>query len=166
MLNRSGTRWNLKFNRNDHFEGPQMPRQAAASAGFATGTTGTRQLILPPPDLNALEKQEFIAVVTGSPANHFLPADIATIAAYSRAVVAERRAAGELDAAPVVSGPNGDRASPWLPVWMGALRACTTLARRLNINPAGRIALKPTEPEAPLSYYQRQKLEGRADDAN
>lgn len=38
-------------------------------------------------------------------------------------------------------------------------------ARRLNINPAGRVATKPTEPEAPMSYYARQRLlEGRHDD--
>lgn len=142
-----------------------MPRQAAASAPFAVDGS-TRQSILPPPDLNALEKQEFIAVVHGSPANHFLPADIATIAAYARAVVAERRAAGELDAEPVVSSPTGDRPSPWLPIWLGKLRACTTLARRLNINPAGRIALKPAEPEPPISYYAKQRLlEDRDDDA-
>jgi hypothetical protein len=35
----------------------------------------------------------------------------------------------------------------------------------LNINPAGRVATKPTEPEAPMSYYARQRLlEGRHDD--
>ena len=80
-----------------------------------------------PGDLNQLEKAEFIAVVDGLAAEPFLPADGALIAAYARAVVAERRAAGELDAAHVVSSPNGDRPSPWLPVWLGQLRACTTL---------------------------------------
>src|SRR4051794_29196801 len=112
---------------------PAMPRQSSAAASFAAADGSTRAAIRPPPDLNDLERTEFIATVTGSPPNHFLPADIATISQYARAVVAERRAAGELDAAPVVSGPHGDRPSPWLPVWLGALRACTTLARRLNI---------------------------------
>jgi hypothetical protein len=47
----------------------------------------------------------------------------------------------------------------------GQLRACTTLARRLNINPAGRVATKPSEPDAPVSYYERQRLfEARSDD--
>ncbi|UPK37887.1 hypothetical protein IVB18_11620 [Bradyrhizobium sp. 186] len=114
---------------------------------------------------HGLQVAEFVAVVLGSPPNHFLPADIATLAAYARAVVAERRAAGELDAAPVVSTPTGDKPSPWLPIWLGQLRACTTLARRLNINPAGRVATKPSEPDAPVSYYTRQRLlEGRSDD--
>lgn len=140
-----------------------MPRQAAAAQGFSVNGT-TRAQIRPPADLNALEKAEFIAVVMGSPPNHFLPADIATIAAYARAVVAERRAAGELDRAPVVDSPNGDRPSPWLPIWLGQLRACTTLARRLNIGPSGRIVTKPAD-DPPLSYYTRQRmLEGRHDD--
>ncbi|UPT93538.1 hypothetical protein J4G48_0029790 [Bradyrhizobium barranii subsp. apii] len=88
-------------------------------------TPAPRSQILPPADLNELEKAEFVNVVLGSPPSHFLPADIATIAAYARAVVAGRRAAGELDAALVVGGPNGDRPSPWLPIWLGQLRACT-----------------------------------------
>jgi hypothetical protein len=137
-----------------------LPRQAAAAQPYSVNGS-TRGSILPPADLNALEKVEFIAVVTGSPPSHFLPCDIATISAYARAVVAERRAAGELDAAPVIDG----KPSPWLPVWMGALRACTTLARRLNIGPSGRLPTKPAEPDAPISYYQRQRmLEGRQDD--
>ena len=61
----------------------------AAAQGFQkVNAAWTRAQILPPSDLNALEKQEFIAVVTGSLANHFLPADIATLASLvPRAVV-------------------------------------------------------------------------------
>lgn len=75
-----------------------MPRQAAAAQSFAANGS-TRALIQPPPDLNALEKAEFIAVVLGSPPNHFLPADIATISLHVRHVVGERIAFGELQAA-------------------------------------------------------------------
>ncbi|MGY4501980.1 hypothetical protein ACVWYH_005937 [Bradyrhizobium sp. GM24.11] len=113
---------------------------------------------------HGLQVAEFVAVVLGSPPSHFLPADIAPISAYARAVVAERRAAGELDAAPVVSSATGDKPSPWLPVWLGQLRACTTKARRLNINPAGRVPTKPSEPEPPRSYYERQRLLEARDD--
>lgn len=127
-------------------------------------TPAPRSQILPPADLNELEKAEFVNVVLGSPPSHFLPADIATIAAYARAVVAERCAAGELDAAPVVGGPNGDRPSLWLPYWPGQLRACTTMARRLNINPAGRLATKPAEPEQISFLAQENLLRGRNHD--
>jgi hypothetical protein len=140
-----------------------MPRQAAAAQGFAINDS-TRPSILPPADLNALEKAEFIAVVMGSPANHFLPADIATISAYARAVVAERIADGELSATPVVSTPNGDRPSPWLTIWLGKLRACTTLARRLNINPAGRLPSKSDEPKGTNGFFERMALEAQQRD--
>jgi hypothetical protein len=73
---------------------------------------------------------------------------------YARAVVAERVAAGELAAAPVVDG----RPSPWLPYWLGAVRTCTTTARRLNINPAGRLPTKTAEPPLPLSYFEREAM--------
>lgn len=73
-------------------------------------TPAPRSQILPPADLNELEKAEFVNVVLGSPPSHFLPADIATIAAYARAVVAERRAAGELDARACRRWPQRRRA--------------------------------------------------------
>jgi hypothetical protein len=93
--------------------------------------------------------------------DHPFHADTATISQYARAVVAEKIAAGELAAAPVVDG----KASAWLAIWLGQLRACTTLARRLNIGPAGRLPSKSSEPDAPISYYERQRLlEGRRDD--
>jgi hypothetical protein len=136
-----------------------MPRQATAARSF-TANGSTQALIQPPSDLNALEKQEFIAVVCGSPPNHFLPADVAMISAYARAVVAEKIAAGELARAYVVAGPNGDRPSPWLAVWQGQIRALTTLARRLNLNPAGRLPSKSGEPHE-VSYYSRLAMEQR-----
>src|SRR5262245_16983527 len=102
-----------------------MPRQAAAAAGFAAGnTSGTRPLLKPPEDLNDLERQEFVGLVLGAPANHFLPSDLPLLACYSKAIVAERIAAGELAAAPVVDG----KPSPWLPVWHASVRAVTTLS--------------------------------------
>ena len=39
-----------------------MPRQAAAAAGFATGTNGTRLLLRPPEDLDQLERVEFASL--------------------------------------------------------------------------------------------------------
>ncbi|MBR0778739.1 hypothetical protein JQ625_28260 [Bradyrhizobium diazoefficiens] len=136
-----------------------MPRQAAAAQGFAVDNS-TRELLKPTADLNERERAEFANVVLGSPPSHFLPADVATISAYARAVVAERRAAGELDAAPVIDG----KPSPWLPVWLGQLRACTTLARRLNIGPCGRVATASKVDEVPVSFVTRASMEARRDD--
>jgi hypothetical protein len=133
-----------------------MPRQAAAAAGFATGTNGTRMLLRPPGDLDQLERVEFANLITGAAANHFLPSDVPLLAAYAKAIVAERVASGELAAAYVVD----DRPSPWLPIWQAKVRALTTLARMLSLSPGGRVASKSAEHE-PVSYYSKLALEQR-----
>ena len=139
-----------------------MPRQAAAAAGFATGTNGTRMLLRPPEDLDQLERVEFANLITGAPANHFLPSDVPLLAAYAKAIVAERVASGELAAAYVVD----DKPSPWLPIWQAKVRAVTTLARMLSLSPGGRVASKPAEPDGPVSHYSRMALERRSNEAN
>jgi hypothetical protein len=137
-----------------------MPRKSSTAAAFSTSTTARLQ---PPDDLNQLERQQFVNLVLGVRADHFVPADIPTISAYARAVIAERIADGELGACPVIDG----KPSPWLPIWMGRLSA--VLARRLRLNPAGSQPSKSAEGRqdpAPTSYYERLALEGRRDDAN
>jgi phage terminase small subunit len=131
-----------------------MPRQAAA-AGF-TANGSTRASIRPPDDLDQIERVEFANLISGVGPNHFLPSDIPLLAAYSKAIVAERVAAGELAAAPVIN----DKPSPWLAVWQARVRALTTLARMLSLSPGGRVASKPSEPE-PVSYYSKLALEQR-----
>jgi hypothetical protein len=138
-----------------------MPRQAAAAAGFATGTNGTRMLLRPPEDLDQLERVEFANLITGAPANHFLPSDVPLLAAYAKAIVAERVASGELAAAYVVD----DKPSPWLPIWQAKVRALTTLARMLSLSPGGRVPTKAPEATEPTSYYSRLALE-QHDDRN
>ena len=137
-----------------------MPRQASAAAEF--GTT-TRPLIQPPGDLNDLERAEFVNLVVGAPANHFLPSDLPLLAAYSKSIVEERVAAGELSANPVVDG----KPSPWLPIWQAKIRACTTLARMLALSPGGRVPSKSSEAQEPVSYYEKMRLlESRNDEPN
>src|SRR5260370_7818373 len=126
-----------------------MPRQAAAAAGFATGTNGTRMLLRPPEDLDKLERVEFANLITGAPANHFLPSDVPLLAAYAKAIVAERVASGELAAAYVVD----DRPSPWLPIWQAKVRALTTLARMLSLSPPVPLPPKPAHPHQPVTFY-------------
>jgi len=93
---------------------------------------------------------------------NFLPSDVPLIAAYAKAIVAERVAAGELAAAYVVD----DRPSPWLPIWQAKVRALTTLARMLSLSPGGRVASKPAEADGPVSYYSRLALEMKRDGSN
>jgi hypothetical protein len=137
-----------------------MPRQAAAAKSFAA--TSTRAMLKPPGDLNALEKEAFLDIVLGAPPNHFLPSDLPLIAAYAKAIVQERIAAGELAAAYVVDG----KPSPWLPVWQASIRAVTTLARMLALSPGGRVPTRSGEAQEPTSYYSRLALEAKREEPN
>jgi phage terminase small subunit len=141
-----------------------MPRQAAAAQGFAANGS-TRSLLKPPDDLDQLERTEFVALITGAPPSHFLPSDVPLLAAYAKAIVAERVAAGELAAAYVVSSPNGDRPSPWLPIWQAKVRSLTTLARMLGLSPGGRLPSKPTD-EPKVSVYEKMALEHARNERN
>jgi hypothetical protein len=139
-----------------------MPRQAAASAGFATGTNGTRMLLKAPDDLDQIERGVFADLIIGAPPNHFLPSDVPLLAAYAKAIVAERIASGELAAAYVVD----DKPSPWLPIWQAKVRALTTLARMLSLSPGGRVPSKSPEASEPVSAYSRLALEAQRDGRN
>jgi len=137
-----------------------MPRQAAAASGFAASTA--RPLLKPPLDLNALEREAFLDIVLGAPPTRFLPSVLPLIAAYAKAIVQARIAAGELAAAYVVDG----KPSPWLPVWQASIRAVTTLARMLALSPGGRVPSRAPEAQEPVSYYSRLALESKRDDAH
>jgi hypothetical protein len=134
-----------------------MPRQAAASRPYAVNGS-TRAMLQPPADLDELEKAEFVSLVLGAPPSHFVPSDLPLLACYAKAIVAERVASGELAACPVVSSPNGDRPSPWLPIWQSKVRALSVLGRLLALNPAGRVPTK-SEPLEPINHYSRIALE-------
>ena len=105
-----------------------MPRQAAAASGFAASTA--RPLLKPPPDLNLWKKRPSSTSFWALQPTHFLPSDLPLIAAYAKAIVQEKIAAGELALAYVVDG----KPSPWLPVWQASIRAVTTLARMLALS--------------------------------
>ncbi|MDN3279103.1 hypothetical protein QWJ07_32900 [Frankia sp. RB7] len=141
-----------------------MPRQAAASAEFiANGST--RQLLQPPADLDKLEREVFVDLVMGAGSAHFVPSDVPLLACYAKAVIGERIAAGELAAKPVISGPAGDRPSPWLAIWQARIRSVTTLARMLSLSPGGRVLSRPSEPD-PISGYEKFALEAARDGRN
>jgi hypothetical protein len=118
-------------------------------------------LLKAPADLDQLERVEFASLISGAPPNHFLPSDVPLIAAYAKAIVAERVAAGELAAAYVVD----DKPSPWLPVWQAKVRALTTLARMLSLSPGGRVPTKSSG-EQPISGLERYGLEAQRNERN
>jgi hypothetical protein len=51
-----------------------------------------------------------------------------------------------------------------LAIWQAKVRALTTLARMLSLSPGGRLPTKSTEPDPPMSYYERQRLLEARDD--
>ena len=132
-----------------------MPRQSAVSAAFAVKGS-TRAALTPPADLTEPERAEFINIVLGTRPDHFVPSDLPLLSAYARAIVQERIAADRLACKPVVD----DKASPWLAIWQGKVRALTTLARMLALSPGGRVPKSP-EPE-PVNYYAKMALEAKA----
>jgi hypothetical protein len=138
-----------------------MPRQAAAAQPFSVNGT-TRASLQPPEDLDQIERAVFADLVMGTRPGHFVPSDAALLACLAKNIVLERIAFGELRAAGYVT----DRPSPWLAVLQHATRSVTTLSRMLALSPGGRVPTKAptTEPEQPMSYYQKQRLlEGRDD---
>ena len=84
------------------------------------------------------------------------------IRVYARAVVAERRAAGELEAEPIVDG----KPSPWLAVWQAKARVITPLMRKLRIGPASRVESPEAHDEPPMSELTRIGIEAMRDERN
>jgi hypothetical protein len=138
-----------------------MPRSPAAASAF-TVTPKTRPALKPPPDLNALEREEFANIVLGVEANHFLPCDTALVAHLAQHIVLARVAFGELRAAGYVSG---DRPSPWLPVLAYAAKEMRATARALSLTPASYRPTPKPEEDLEVSYYEKMSLlEARPDD--
>ncbi len=85
------------------------------------------------------------------------------LSAFCRAACLERTASAELAAAGyVIDG----RPSGWLNILAQATRSLTVVSRLLRLNPVGRLQSSQAEPDAPVSYYERQRLEGRNDERN
>jgi phage terminase small subunit len=138
-----------------------MPRASSASLAVTAADAPIARL-RPPPDLDQLEREEFLAIVLGVRPDHFMACDTPLLAAYTKAIVLERVASGELRSAGYV---DGDRPSPWLNILTQATRSMTVLSRMLRLNPQARSPL--VEEPQNVSFYERQRLlEGRSDDAN
>ena len=150
-----------EFNLSDHHRSPPDAETSRRRRRIRDWNQRHPDAAEGPDDLDQVERVVFADLIAGAPPNHFLPSDIPLLACYSKAIVAERVASGELAAAYIVD----DKPSPWLAVWQAKVRALTTLARMLSLSPGGRVPSK-SEPHEPISsYYERMALlEGRRDD--
>ena len=73
-----------------------MPKRSAASLSvFGNPVEAPQPRLKPPDDLGALERQQFIDIVSSKPASHFEPSDLPLLVAYVSCLVGEREAAGE-----------------------------------------------------------------------
>ena len=134
-----------------------MPRKSSAAIAFAPSTVAR---IRPPDDLDGAARNLFVDLVLACRADHFTDSDAPLLARYSRALVAEKVAADELERSSVLD----DKPSPWLQVWQARMRAVTTLSRMLRLNPSARQSTPSSEVAAPpTSAYERIALEAARD---
>ena len=57
-----------------------MPRQAAAAAGFATGTNGDPDAVEAARGSRPIESETSLDLIMGAPPHHFVPSDIPLLA--------------------------------------------------------------------------------------
>jgi phage terminase small subunit len=132
-----------------------MPRQSAAAAQFGAASTPVPRLI-PPAELDQLEREEFLNIVLALRPDHFEPCDGPLLGAYVKAVILERVALGELRAAGYVDAEG--KPSGWLKILAQATRTMSTYSRLLRLNPQAREPL--AQQRQAVSYYERMALEG------
>jgi phage terminase small subunit len=138
-----------------------MPRKSSADLAFSP-SSATR--ITPPDDLTGAARSVFVDLVIGCRADHFLNSDAGMLAVYSRAIVLEKAASAGLAADGYIVD---NKPSPWLPVLQAATRTISTYSRMLRLNPSARYATpSSSEPEPPISAYEKIALEARRDGRN
>jgi hypothetical protein len=84
-----------------------------ASLSLLPSVDGRPERLRPPPDLTETEHQAFLDLVTSCDERRFLASDMPLLAAYARAIVADKTAARERGGqrqAQCVAGPEGEGA--------------------------------------------------------
>jgi hypothetical protein len=137
----------------------QRGSKSAASLAIPA-IDGRPSRLKPPASLSKAEQAIFIDIVSSTSAGHFVASDVPLLCAYARAVFEEELAGRELRrGGHVVNG----RPSPWITVQEKAVRAITALSMRLRLSPQARKQYAAA-PSKPMSYYERMRLEGDADE--
>jgi phage terminase small subunit len=133
----------------------QPGRKSLASLSVFPRVDGSPERLRAPEGLTEPEAAVFAETVASCAASHFVRSDMPMLCGYCRAVVAERRAAAELEAGGWV---NGGKASPWLVVLEKAQRAAIAYAQQLKLTPRSR-ARKTPEPPEQMSVYDLMRLQ-------
>jgi phage terminase small subunit len=118
---------------------------------------GADRRLRPPDSLPDAARRAFADLVTSLPAGHFKQGDISLLCRYAEAVAAAEQAAFEM-AQPGGMVTVDGRVSPWFHVHQQATKTLNALALRLRLGPQSR-ALKQSKKEAaPVSVYDRLRL--------
>jgi phage terminase small subunit len=112
--------------------------------------------VRPPDSLGDSARRIFTELVGSLPSGHFKAGDISLLCRYCEAAALAERAAFELDQCTVT--PNG-KLSPWFTVHASATKSMGALAPRLRLGPMARAKHQSKKETAPLSYYDRMRME-------
>ena len=119
---------------------------------------GERRYLRPPDTLTDAQRRCFVDLVASLPAFHFKPSDLALLCRYAEAAAAAERAAFEMEQPGGMVTDDG-KVSPWFHVHQQATKTLNALALRLRLGPQSR-ALKQSKREpAPVSVYDRMRLD-------
>jgi hypothetical protein len=124
---------------------------------------GAGRRLAPPDCLGKLQKRAFIDLVASCPAAQFRRSDVGLLCRWAELTVMAETAVFHLGADGMVTADG--KVSPWFAIHRDVARELRLLSLRLQIGPRGRTPKAPKTEAAPLSYYERMRLEGDLDDA-
>jgi len=118
--------------------------------------------IRPPNSLSELEKQVFRALVSACPADQFRKSDVGLLCRWCELSVMAEQAAFEMTHNGRVTSDG--KVSPWLSIYMQAVKNLNGLALRLRLGPQSRASKAPKSLPRELSYYEEMQLAESDDD--
>jgi hypothetical protein len=116
-------------------------------------TSRPRNSLRQEPSFNA-----FVNVVSTHAASHFKPGDLELLCRYAEAAAAAEEAAFQM-AQPGGMVTTDGKVSPWFAIHQQATKTLNALALRLRIGPQSRARTQSKKEPAPMSYYDRMRMQ-------
>jgi hypothetical protein len=118
---------------------------------------GVDRRLRPPDRLGDSARRAFVEIVASHAASHFKPSDLTVLCRYAELVALAERSACELERDGVVLADGS--LSKWFAVHSAVTKQIGVLAGRLRIGPSSRQHAQSKKQVAPMSFYDRMKLE-------
>jgi phage terminase small subunit len=118
---------------------------------------GTDRRLRPPDSLPDAARRAFVEVVSSHTAGHFKPGDLTVLCRYCELVALAEQAAFELARDGVVLADG--KPSPWFSVHASTTKQIGVLAARLKISPSTRERRQSKKEAAPVSFYDRMRMQ-------